>query len=263
MRFVLDLISYPRGVLVTLLGLIHTFAMSIIVLCVALINSRRDLQDYLILTWWATPLIFLSGGRVEVRGGENAGGDQKGFLVLFNHSSLMDIPILYKYFPRSFRFGAKIELFKIPFFGKAMELCGVLPIDRRNRNKVMEVYRNAVERVNRGEAFALAPEGTRQAGMTLGKFKRGPFEFAINAQMDIVPVLLAGAYDILPRKALFLGLGKWHHRVILQVLPRVTTAGLDIGQAEELTEKVRAMMDPVYTRLMTELKGPSEPKLLS
>ncbi len=68
-----------------------------------------------------------------------------------------------------------------------MELCGVLPIDRGNRNKVMKVYENAIARVNRGEAFALAPEGTRQKQVELGRFKRGPFEFAINAQMDIVP----------------------------------------------------------------------------
>lgn len=263
MRFVLDLLSYPRGILVTLFGLIHTFIMSFVVLFVAGVIRTRHIVDFTINRFWSDPLILLSGGKVEVRGAENVKQGEKGFLILFNHSSLMDIPILYSYFPRSFRFGAKIELFKIPFFGKAMELCGVLPIDRRNRNKVMQVYQNAIERVNNGEAFALAPEGTRQAGMTLGKFKRGPFEFAINAQMDVVPVLLAGAYDMLPRKAIFLGAGRWRHRVIMQILPRVSTAGIPIEQAEELMERVRAMMDPVYTSLMRELKPASSPTLIS
>jgi 1-acyl-sn-glycerol-3-phosphate acyltransferase len=167
----------------------------------------------------------------------------------------MDIPVLYAYFPRSFRFGAKIELFKIPFFGKAMELCGVLPIDRSNRNKVMQVYENAIARVKKGEAFALAPEGTRQKEATLGRFKRGPFEFAINAQMDIVPVVLAGAYDVLPKDGVLINVGRWRRKVIVQILPRVSTKGLTIEQVDGLLENVRSQMDPIYIQLNEELKG--------
>ncbi len=255
MRFIGKLLSYPRGFLVTLFGLIHTFIMSFVVLFVAGVIRNRHAIDFAIIWLWSMPIIWLSGTKVEVRGKENAGDSPLGFLILFNHSSLMDIPVLYSYFPRSFRFGAKIELFKIPFFGKAMELCGVLPIDRANRNKVMKVYENAIARVNKGEAFALAPEGTRQKEATLGKFKRGPFEFAVNAQMDIVPVVLAGAYDVLPKKAVLVGAGRWRHKVIVQILPRVPTKGLSPDQVESVLERVRGMMDPVYIQLNEELKG--------
>ena len=237
----------------TLFGLVHTFIMSLVILFLAGVVKNRKVVDFGIVWLWSMPLIWGSGTKVEVRGRENATGGEKGFLILFNHSSLMDIPVLYAYFPRSFRFGAKIELFKIPFFGKAMELCGVLPIDRANRGKVMKVYDNAIARVNNGEAFALAPEGTRQKEASLGRFKRGPFEFAVNAQMDIVPVVLAGAYDVLPKKALIMNAGKWSRRVILQILPRVKTEGVAIEQVEGILEKVRVQMDPTYIRLNAEL----------
>lgn len=252
---ILNLLSYPRGVLATFIGLSHTLLISFVILFLAGVIRSRKIVDWAIIYLWSLPLVWLGGARVEVRGTETVQTEKKGFLILFNHSSLVDIPVLYAYFPRSFRFGAKIELFRIPFFGKAMELCGVLPIDRRNRNKVMQVYGNAIKRVEAGEAFALAPEGTRQKMMELGKFKRGPFEFAINAQMDIVPVVLAGAYDTLPKDSLLLGAGRWRHKIIVQILPRIPTVGINIEQAEALVEKVRGQMDPVYRQLTAELDG--------
>jgi 1-acyl-sn-glycerol-3-phosphate acyltransferase len=255
MKRILDWLSYPRGLVVTVLGLLHTLIMSFVILFVAGVIRSRKAIDWAIIYMWSLPLVWAGGARVEVRGSDTVSDSKKGFLILFNHSSLIDIPVLYAYFPRSFRFGAKIELFKIPFFGKAMELCGVLPIDRRNRNKVMKVYENAVARVENGEAFALAPEGTRQKMAELGKFKRGPFEFAINAQMDIVPVVLAGAYDTLPKDALLLGAGRWRHKIIMQILPRVSTAGATIEKVEEFVEKVRNQMDPVFRQLTAEVEA--------
>lgn len=253
--FLLDLLSYPRSILISLVGLIHTGLMSVVVLILAATTKSRRVVDFAIIYLWSMFLIKASNIKVEVKGLENVTEDGKGFLILFNHSSLMDIPILYAYFPRSFRFGAKIELFKIPFFGKAMELCGVLPIDRSNRNKVMKVYENAISRVNRGEAFALAPEGTRQKQSTLGRFKRGPFEFAINAQMDLIPAVMAGVYDVLPRKGLFINAGRWRRKVILEILPRVPTAGLTMEQLDSLVQKVHDQMDKVFVQLNEELKG--------
>lgn len=253
--FILDALSYPRGIVVSLFGLVHTFIMSIVILCMAAMIKTREVIDWAIINLWSMPLILASNIKVITRGGENVNKTGKGFLIVFNHSSLMDIPILYAYFPHSFRFGAKIELFKIPFFGKAMELCGVLPIDRGNRNKVMKVYENAIARVNNGEAFALAPEGTRQKQSKLGKFKRGPFEFAVNAQMDIIPAVLAGVYDVLPRKGLFINVGRWRRKVILEILPRVSTAGLTMDDLDALTERVRVQMDKSFVQLNEELKG--------
>jgi len=156
MRSVLDPLSYIRGPLVTLVGGIFTLAQSVVViLTAALIRTRRAI-DFVCVTMWAKPILWMSGVKLEIRGTENLQGSPKGFLILFSHSSNFDIPVLFR-LPHSFRFAAKIELFKIPFFGKAMAMCGVLPIDRGDRDKVMKIYENAIARVERGECFALAP----------------------------------------------------------------------------------------------------------
>src|SRR5262245_42098816 len=119
-----DPISYPRGVLVTFFGAFWTLIMSVVVVFVAGVIRPRWILDFFIDYGWCLPILTFSGVRTEVRGRDNVGLKGKGCLLLFNHSSYFDIPVLYMYFPRSFRFGAKIELFKIPLFGWAMRLCG-------------------------------------------------------------------------------------------------------------------------------------------
>jgi 1-acyl-sn-glycerol-3-phosphate acyltransferase len=128
----------------------------------------------------------------------------------------------------------------------------VLPIDRHNRNKVMQVYAQAIARVDNGESFALAPEGTRQPTPELGKFKRGPFEFAINARAQIVPVVLMGAYEVMPRSSILLNVGKWKRKVVMQITPPVATEGYTLESSLELQEKVRAQMVPVFAELKRE-----------
>lgn len=246
-------LSYPRGVIVSLIIGIWTLIMSVVVFTTAMLTRRRSIIDFTINRMWCDPLIGLPNVKVDLRGAEQVSGEKKGFLLLFNHSSHMDIPVLYAYFPRSFRFGAKIELFKIPLFGRAMRQVGVLPIDRRNRNEVMRIYKEAIARVENGECFALAPEGTRQPEPVLGPFKRGPFEFAINARMDIVPVVLAGTYNVLPRGKLWINQGRWSRTIIMQILPRVRASDYTIEQSKELMERVRAQMLPVHAALHAEL----------
>ncbi len=251
-------LSYLRSYIISLFfGFWTLLIAAVVVFMAAVLGIGRRGLDRVIVWLWALPMLKFSGVKVDVRGRERVTARQKGFLILFNHSSLIDIPILYAYFPRMFSFGAKIELFKIPFFGRAMELCGVLPIDRSNRNKVMKIYQDAIARVNGGESFALAPEGTRQNEPRLGKFKRGPFEFAVNAQMDIVPVVLAGAFYVLPRSSVWINSGKWSRKVLMEILPPVSTEGMTLEQLENLLEIIRQQMEETFSRLTRELEASS------
>src|SRR4051812_10233775 len=110
----LNFLSYPRGFLITTIGAVWTLLVSMLVLLVAFLTRNQYLIDFIIKTLWSNPVLKLSGVKIEVRGLNNVPQGGKGFLLLFNHSSNMDIPVLYSNFPRQFRFGAKIELFKIP-----------------------------------------------------------------------------------------------------------------------------------------------------
>ena len=201
-------------------------------------------------------IFWLAGVRVLVRGAGNLPA-KDGFLALFNHTSHMDILTLYGYMPRPVCFGAKIELFKIPLFGRAMSTMGAIPINRMQREKVLELYRAAIPRMDEGEAFALAPEGTRQREPMLGKFKLGPFLFAVQAQKSIVPVVIAGAYDVLPKSSLWINKGRWRRTIILEILKPVTTDGMQDGDIDGLKQSVHDQMETAFERLKGELRADS------
>jgi 1-acyl-sn-glycerol-3-phosphate acyltransferase len=216
-----------------------------------LVFKIRWVEDRVMQVWARTQLRF-AGVTVEVRGAENI--PPEGTLFLFNHMSYADIYVTFGHIPRGFRFGAKIELFKIPIFGQTMKAVGVLPIVRNNREEVLRVYANAVERVRRGECFALAPEGTRQSEPQLGKFKQGPFIFAINAQMPIVPVLMAGTRQVQPRGVPWMNIGALRRTVILELLPAISTKGYTLETARELCDHTFAIMDREHQKLFAEYR---------
>jgi len=130
-----------------------------------------------------------------------------------------------------------------------------LPIDRRLREKVLQLYQAAIPRVAEGDAFALAPEGTRQPEHRLGKFKFGPFLFAIQAQMNIVPVVIAGAYDVLPKNSLWFNVGQWRRKIIMEILKPVATRGLSEADIDSLQSAIHEDMHQTLERLKLELLG--------
>jgi len=249
----MKLLSYPRALFILIFGVLHTLIMSAVVVVLAYLTRSMRLSDFLVSSIWSKGLLLPLGVEVQVRGRERISTTVKGFLVVFNHSSLLDIPVLFAHLPRPIRFGAKIELFKIPLFGKAMEILGILPIDRAHRSKVMKVYESAIARIENGECFALAPEGTRQDSLELGKFKRGPFEFALNAKADIVPVVIAGVLDVLPKKSIWVNTGRWRRRILIEITPPIASTSYSMENIVELQDRVRDQMAAVFAGLNEEL----------
>ena len=190
-------------------------------------------------------MLILSGIRVEVSGVENLPKDT-GFLYLFTHSSHFDIPVMMAHSPRGFRFGAKSELFKIPVFGHAVALSGTLPITREDRKKVMKVYEEAEKRVANGEVFALAPEGGRRTGSEIKPFKSGPFIFAMNAKMPIVPVILCGVSGVMKKGSIRINSKQWVRTVGMKFLPAMSMEDVTKENLKEFRDGVREIVVKEY-----------------
>ncbi len=238
----LKLLSYPRSLLALIIFPFHTMLCSLAMIVVNLTMKNRPLEDKIVV-FWTSNACRMFGVKVEVKGLENR--PSGGFLYVFNHTSFFDIFAMNGYLG-SFRFGAKIELFKIPVFGPAMRRAGILPIARDRREEVFKVYRESEARIKAGERFALAPEGTRQKTERLGPFKSGPFIFAINAHAPIVPVVIKGAAAILPKGHIIPNWGVWSRTVTLHVLPPVDPSEYTIETRPQLQERVRKMMEPYF-----------------
>ena len=200
--------------------------------------------DFIIWSWCRLNLFFFNVS-VELKGQENL--PKEGCLFVFNHSSHFDILAFTGVVKKRHRYGAKIELFKIPIFGPAMRATGMLAIHRADRSNVLALYEKSISRVYRGESFILAGEGTRQTQPGVGEnFKSGPFVFAISGQFSIVPVVIKGAYECLPKGKLLPCVNQWHHKIQVQILPAVSTKGLSLEDRPKLRDDVRKIMVTAY-----------------
>ena len=121
----------------------------------------------------------------------------QSYVYMSNHQSLMDIPALFGAVPQPLRMVSKKQLFRIPFFGKAMLKAGFIPIDRTNREKAILQLETAKERLKQGLSVWIAPEGTRSRTLELGPFKKGGFHIAMDLQIPIVPVWIDGSARVI------------------------------------------------------------------
>ncbi len=208
------ILSFIRVVIAHSIFVFNTILGCFVVLFFGLFKAR-SIQDFVVWCWSKSALFFYG---INVKYFPNKiDVSKKGVLFLFNHQSHLDIPIICGHLPYRNRFGGKVELFKIPIFGFTLKLAGVLPISRDNRSKVFEVYKNAEKRFLSGESFVLAPEGQRVDFAGIGEFKKGPFIFAKNAEVDLVPIVVNGAHQIMPKGSLFANKNVWGRKACLQV----------------------------------------------
>ncbi len=249
------LITYPRALFGILFIPLWTGLMTIPVILMGFLGQPDRLTRAMI--FWARGVLWVYGIRIRARGFEKL-PPQGGAIVAFNHQSLFDIPaVLAKCGGRRIRWGAKIELFRIPMFGAAMRAGSNLPIARHNRAEVLEVYRHASRLFAEGFMFALAPEGTRQKNAEIGPFKKGPFLFSSNFGVPVLPVVIFGAHAVLEKGGLMVNTKQWissiEVRVLDPVLPHVQPppAGEDAphDKVVALTEEVRQKMLAAYEAL--------------
>jgi 1-acyl-sn-glycerol-3-phosphate acyltransferase len=157
---------------------------------------------------WSKMILMAANIRAEVSGRENI-KPGASYIVISNHQSHLDIPLLVYNLPLRLTFLAKKELFKIPFFGWGMQAAGILKIDRSNKSKAIQTLKDA-ERIILDKKFSVIafPEGTRSSDGKIHEFKKGSFVLAIGTGLPVLPVSVRGTYDMLPKKKIRIRPGK-------------------------------------------------------
>lgn len=180
-----------------------TIAMSQYAMALALTDpARRTERVRGAARRWAETMCKACG--VEVRTSFDEPIDfSRPLLLMANHQSLFDIPVLYVALPEPYGMLAKEGLFRIPFFGKAMTALGCVPIDRSRRVDGYAAIGKAAMQVRAGSSLVVFPEGKRSFDGKLLPLKKGPFHLARMAQVPIVPVGIRGTHGALPRGSAF------------------------------------------------------------
>jgi 1-acyl-sn-glycerol-3-phosphate acyltransferase len=186
--------------------------------------------------WIARAGLPLVGVRVVVKGFERL--PRGASIVMANHSSNLDPPVLIPLLPGRVVIYLKASLMKIPVLGYAMRLAGFIPVLRDGSVESAKAASAAAERaLEQGSCLVLFPEGTRSRDGSLLPFKRGPFFLAMQSGAPIVPVSIVGATRLLPKGSLRLKSG------VVSVTFHPPLRPADFPEKEELMEAVRSAIE--------------------
>lgn len=119
------------------------------------------------------------------------------FLIVANHSSVLDPPIVGSVCPRRLTFLAKAELFRIPGLGALIRRLGAQPLRREGADPA--ALRIAQRVLAEGGALLVFPEGTRGPEGTLRDAKPGAALLAMHSGVPVVPAYVSGSGRAWPR----------------------------------------------------------------
>jgi len=183
------------------------------------------------------------GVRVTIEGTElvEEGGP---YIFTPNHQAHIDIAALLGFLPGNNRFASKKELFDEPVLGPVMRTLGMLPVDRDDPMKSIDVLNRAVQA---GHSIIIFPEGTRSRDGSLLPFKKGPFVVAIEMGFPIVPVIVKGTRTVMPKGG-YLSIHPGDVEIVVK--PPIPTAGLAYEDRDRLLEAVREIIAEEFGRPM-------------
>jgi len=206
--------------------------------------SQKGNGPHLVARAWARSILWVSRVRVEVKGLDNLPLDTPCILMPI-HQSNFDIPVLLGRLPIQFRWLAKAELFKIPIFGKGMQGCGYISIDRSNRKSAFKSLSDAAQRIKDGASVLIFPAGTRSRDGEIGPFKKGGFVLTVDAGVPIVPIIIYGTRSIMPKGRLLLKPGNAQ----MEILPPIVSSQYTRKTKDLLMKEVRDILLAAFDRV--------------
>jgi 1-acyl-sn-glycerol-3-phosphate acyltransferase len=198
--------------------------------------SRTGNGPHLFARFWANSILWVSRVRITITGAEKLDPD-RSYIYMPNHQSNADIPLLLGRLPVQFRWLAKAELFRIPIFGRAMRGVGYISIDRSNRKSAFESLERAARTIRSGTSVLIFPEGTRSRDGRILPFKKGGFVLSVDAGVPIVPIIIRGTRDIIPKGHFLIRPAP----VTMEILDPVETADYTRKTKDQLLERIRSI----------------------
>ncbi|MDF1560622.1 MAG: lysophospholipid acyltransferase family protein [Bacteroidales bacterium] len=186
--------------------------------------------------------------KVITEGREKIDQDQ-AYVIVPNHQSLLDI-VFFNMLRHRLRWVSKKEIFRVPLVGWEMRMVKYIELVRGNKSSVIKMMEECVKSLKEGISIVIFPEGTRSLSGAIGKFKTGAFQIAIKTDKPLLPVLIDGTGEIMPKKG---GVIFRNRRVVrIRVLDPIFPGQFGTGNPEELAARVQALMVTAMDQLRSE-----------
>lgn len=185
--------------------------------------------------------------KVKVTGLENIERG-KSYIVLSNHQSMLDIPLLYT-LPFNFKWVSKREVYKIPFFGWVLWMHGDVAIDRGGAASAKRMMNQCSALLKRGVSIVMFPEGTRTRTGRVEPFQAGAFLLAKKSKVELLPVVIEGNFDAMHRVN-----GKLRvstpHRFEVRILPPMSVEDVASLKFDEISRRIEGVIREEHQRMV-------------
>lgn len=203
------------------------FAGALLIFLATVAFDRRRVAVHLYSCFWASFYIYMNPlWRVRFEGRERLPWHGAAVIVA-NHLSLVDILVLYGLY-RPFKWVSKAELFRVPVVGWNMVINDYVRLTRGDRESIRAMMEHCRAHLARGAPVLIFPEGTRSKDGHLQAFKDGAFRLAMEAKVPVIPVVIQGTHETVPKHGLML---RNAMRGRVRVLPPIDPAAFPTAAA--------------------------------
>ncbi len=163
-------------------------------------------------------------------------------VVVANHGSHLDPPILGHALRRPVAFMAKAELFKVPLLGRIIHACGAYPVKRGGGDRA--AIREATSKLNEGWATGVFLDGKRQANGRINQPMPGAALLSARSGSKLLPVAIINSYRALPKGRLFPRLVPIHLRVGKPIEPPKSRKKSDLEATTlQLQKQINSLLE--------------------
>jgi len=216
---------------------IALFPVAVLVWAVTALFDRRKVVLHQFTCFWASLYSWFNPvWRVKVEGREKIHRDST-YVIVANHQSLLDILVLFRLFVH-FKWVSKIENFSIPCIGWNMRLNEYIELRRGDKQSIVEMLAACDDTLREGNSIMMFPEGTRSADGRLKSFKHGAFTLALRNELPILPVVVEGTANALPKRGFVL---QGRHEIRIRVLDEIPFSKFGDRPVEEVTDDVHRL----------------------
>jgi 1-acyl-sn-glycerol-3-phosphate acyltransferase len=174
---------------------INTMIMGLICIFAGLL-LKQDAAN-IIAVLWSRLCCAIAPLNVIIKGQKNY-SKNNSYIIVANHQSMADIPLLHGHLGLNIKWIMKKELGKIPIFGYAAHQLGCIYVDRSNHDAAIKSIGEAKKRLSQKDCVLFFAEGTRSRDGKIKPFKKGAFKFAHEIDLPILPVTIKNSLHILP-----------------------------------------------------------------
>ena len=144
--------------------------------------TKSDKLKFRLVKGWGRIMCKILGVKISI----NDKTIPNGVLVLPNHRSWLDIPLIFSLVPAIII--SKKENASWPIIGQGLRAIEAILVDRSNMTSLIKTFKEIAKRTKENKTVILFPEGTINKGPKTGRFKNGAFRIAAEQNIHVVPI---------------------------------------------------------------------------